>query len=157
MKSIATLIIFGVAASIICYGTVYYFGTQSHRHVAQQEYPELAWLRVEFELSEEEFERIRKLHYAYLPKCESMCELVSEKNAELVHVMGQGTNGEELHKALIEEVVGIRADCQRMMLEHFHSVGQEMNPTQRERYLSWVLEESLSSGHQALVGGHHQK
>ena len=157
MKSITTLLMFGVAASVICYGAVYYLGTQSHRNIAQQEYPELAWLRAEFQLSDEEFERISKLHYAYLPKCESMCELVAKKNAELVRVMGEESQDPGLHESLLEEVVGIRADCQKMMLEHFHSVSQEMNSTQRERYLSWVLEESLSSGHQALVGGHHQK
>ncbi len=155
MKSITALLVFGIVASVICYGAVYYLGTQSHRSMSQQEYPELAWLRAEFQLSDEEFERISKLHYAYLPKCESMCELVAEKNAELVHVMGQESQDAGLHESLLTEVVSIRADCQKMMLEHFYSVSQEMSPVQRERYLSWVLKESLSSGHQSLVGGHH--
>ena len=155
MRSITVLFVLGVAASLICYGAVYYFGTHSHRHIAQQKYPELAWLRVEFELSDEEFERISRLHYAYLPKCESMCEMVTEKNRELVRVMLRGESNGGKQNSLLEEVIGIRAACQKMRLEHFDSVRQEMNPVQRERYLSWVLNQSLSSGHQALVGGHH--
>lgn len=155
MNSLTRLLGLGLLAGLLGYGVMFYFGTQEHRGIVRHDYPELAWLRVEFDFSDEEFSKISELHYAYRPQCEKMCELVAIKNGELVLLMGSDTRDEALRNQLFDDVVQIKARCHKMMLDHFYEVSREMGSEQRERYLSWVLEES-PSGHESLIGGHHQ-
>lgn len=155
MNSLTRLLGLGLLAGLLGYGAMFYFGTQEHRGIVNQNYPELAWLRVEFDLSDEEFSKISELHYAYQPQCEEMCELVASKNGELVLLMGAETRDETVRNQLFDDVVQIKARCHRMMLSHFYEVSREMDSDQRQRYLSWVLAES-SAGHESLIGGHDQ-
>lgn len=155
MRSLSQLVGLGLLAGLLGYGAMFYFRTQEHRGMVRHDYPELAWLRVEFDLSDEEFSNISELHYAYLPQCEEMCELVARKNGELALLLGSDPGDEAERNRLFDDVVQIKARCHKMMLNHFYEVSQEMGSEQRERYLTWVLEES-SSGHESLVGGHSQ-
>lgn len=149
MKRLLAIATIGVALAGLAYSSVYYFGTAKQRGIQNQDNPELAWLKTEFGLTAEEYARIQELHYAYLPKCEEMCALVSEKNELLKQLMGDAGAAEERAKVL-KEAVSIRASCQEMMLNHFHTVSMEMRPEARERYLDWVLTKTVTLSHERL-------
>jgi len=45
--------------------------------------PELAWLRSDLNLSEEQFVKVRELHAAYRPKCTEMCRRIAEAHEKI--------------------------------------------------------------------------
>ena len=149
MKRLFAIAAIGIALAGLSYFTVYHFGTAKQRELQNQESPELAWLKTEFGLTVEEYSRIQELHYAYLPKCDEMCALVSEKNELLKKLMGDDRATEERGR-ILKEAVSIRASCQEMMLEHFYTVSREMRPEARKRYLDWVLAKTVTPSHERL-------
>jgi len=72
---------FGMMAAIASYYCIYLAGTTGPRALLQSRQPELVWLKQEFKLSDGEFERLSKLHEAYLPQCRERCRLIRQMNA----------------------------------------------------------------------------
>src|ERR1035437_7568492 len=97
---------------------------------------DLSWLRTEFHLSDAEMARIRELHEGYLPKCGEMCAKIAAKKRELESVLGTSTNSIAEAQVKLNEVAGLRAQCQAQMLQHFITVSQAMPPEQGRRYLA---------------------
>ena len=143
-------ICFGILVAFVAYLAVFQLGTSKYQITKIQEKPELVWLKTEFGLSDDEYNRISDLHNAYLPKCEEMCMLVAGKNALLRQLMHSPEAKEEQRNQVIEEVAQLRADCQTMMLKHFYHVSQGMNPEARDKYLEWVLSKTLTLGHEVV-------
>ena len=96
---------------------------------------DLSWLQDEFHLSGAEMARIRELHEGYLPKCAEMCAKIAAKKSELESVLGSGTNITAEAQTKLNEIAGLRAQCQAQMLQHFVTVSQAMPPEQGRRYL----------------------
>ena len=109
-----------------------------HTCVMCQEQPQddLAWLRLEFHLSDAEMARIRQLHAGYLPQCAEMCAKIAAKKRELDSALGRGTNLTAEVQAKISELGELRKQCQSQMLQHFITVSQTMPPEQGQRYLA---------------------
>lgn len=95
---------------------------------------ELAWLRMEFQLSDADMARIRQLHEGYLPVCAGFCAQIAAKKAEFDASLGQ-TNLPPDVEARLTEIATLRARCQAAMLRHFVEVSQAMPPEQGRRYL----------------------
>ncbi len=150
MKRTFIIAILGLGLAILAYSGVYFVGTTTQRSINNDENPELAWLKSEFGLSDEEYARIRKLHYAYLPRCDEMCTLVSEKNELLKKLMLSGEEKAEERELVLKEAVTIRASCQEMMLNHFYLLSREIRPEPRERYLEWVMTKTVTPSHADL-------
>ena len=136
-------------------GTVIFAGsyvTARHTTMACCAQPdELAWLRVEFHLSDADLARIRALHEGYRPKCVAMCAQIAAKKQELDAALAQGiqgTNGTAAVQAKLRELAALRAQCQTQMLQHFVTVSQAMPPEQGRRYLAAM---------QQLTLGHHEQ
>lgn len=157
MKRPVTLCLLALGIAVAAYCGVYFIETAEQRNVENNNTPELAWLKTEFNLTGEEFNRISALHSAYLPKCQNMCALVDEKNVSLKALIATGGGDSEEFQRVVKEAVQIRADCQEMMIQHFYRVSREMRPGQRERYLEWVLQTTLTASHKALDETMHHK
>lgn len=131
------------------------------RHVVQAD--DLQWLQEEFDLSDADLSRVRKLHDGYLPKCAEMCRRIAGKKQELEQALaGQPSLTAAAEKHLFE-LGALRAQCQTEMLRHFAEVSQAMPPAQGRRYLAEMqrltlgfheqIEQSMSKdGH---AHGHH--
>ena len=150
MKRFILLILVGVGIGYLAYAGIYQMGTARHREISSEPVPELAWLKTEFGLSGEEYKRISELHRAYLPECRRMCALIAEKNETIKDLMEKGQEFNKERKKVIEEAVLLRAECRQKMLDHFYKVSHEMQPEARERYLDWVLRETMTPSHAAL-------
>jgi hypothetical protein len=96
---------------------------------------DLAWLRMEFHLSDAEMARIQKLHEGYLPKCAGMCAKIAAKKSELEAALSTTTNLDQVVQQKLTEVASLRAQCQVQMLQHFTEVSRTMPPEQGRRYL----------------------
>jgi hypothetical protein len=116
---------------------------------------DLAWLRMEFRLTDQEMARIRQLHEGYLPQCHGICARIAASKRELHEALGPGTNVSAEVEARLKEIALLRAQCQTAMLRHFVEVSRAMPPEQGRRYLAEMqrltlgahesIEDSMSS------------
>lgn len=106
----------------------------------------LAWMRSEFQLSEEEFEKVCSLHEAYLPKCDAMCERMKEAGTRLSSILTQSGPGmsPEAETAL-RDYETLRAECQRSTLRHLAETARVMKPEAGRAYMKKVLPHLLNT------------
>jgi len=145
MKRSLFILIAGLALAVMGYCGVYYATTAKDCCTQPGKAPELAWLKQEFHLSDAEFERITKMHEEYLSGCAERCRRIDLKNQELAALLA-ATNGitPDIEKALSESAL-MRAQCQKIMLQHFYDVSRTMPPEQGKRYLAWVQSKTVLS------------
>lgn len=109
---------------------------------------DLAWLRMEFGLGEEEMARVRVLHEGYLPRCREFCARIAARKDELRAVLASGTEAHESIGRRLAEIGSIRAQCQTAMLLHFEEVSRAMPPEQGRRYLDEMRRLTLDAHHE---------
>lgn len=109
---------------------------------------EMDWLHAEFNLTDEQFSKIKVLQEAYEPKCDQMCMRIREANANLDQLITANTTMTPQVEAALRECASVQADCRREMLRHIYTVSAEMNPDSRERYLRmmkrYIIEQRLA-------------
>lgn len=138
------LIIFGGLVLAVCAYLCIYFGkTAAERSVERSNRPELAWLQMEFHLTDAQLARVMELHNAYAPKCDAMCREIDAKNAQLQKLLAATNVVTPEIKQAIAQAAAIRAECETAMLDHFYKVAQTMPPEQGKRYLDWVQQQTL--------------
>jgi heavy-metal resistance protein len=145
------ILVGGLVIGLAAYGGFYYAATAHCRSLARSPEPELAWLKDEFHLGDAEFERISKMHEAYLAGCAERCRRIDEKNQQLRQFLAAtNTVTPQIEQALAESA-RLRAQCQKLMLEHFFAVSRTMPPAQGQRYLAWVQARTvLSNSHEGM-------
>jgi len=146
MKRAVVILIVGIALGLAGFCTLYFGKTASHFKKVHGETPELAWLKVEFNLSDAEFKRIADLHKAYLPDCAQMCRRIAAKNEEMRVLLRQTNSPVAAVEGKLSEAAELRLECQKRMFRHFVEVSQAMPPAQGKRYLAWVQERTLLDG-----------
>ena len=152
MKSALAILIAGLIACAAAFCGFYLLGTASHREILQEQSPELAWLKKEFQLSDTELARLTTLHEAYQPHCKEMCRRIDEQTERLKQLLaGTNTMTPEI-QATIAESARLRGECQRDMLRHFFEVSQTMPPEQGRRYLVWITERTFLPAHSMSMG-----
>jgi uncharacterized membrane protein len=144
MKKSWAIIVCGLLLGVAGYACVYFAGTSRQRVLSESGEPALAWLQVEFHLSDAEFAKIRELHEAYRPKCMEMCQQISANNLELQRLLATTNVVTPEIKEVLSQAAQLRAQCQANMLAHFYAVAQTMPPEEGQRYLAWVQKETLA-------------
>jgi len=136
----------GLGVALAAYTGVYFAGTAAQRSVEKSDQPALAWLQLEYQLSDAQYARLRQLHEAYRPECMEMCRRIDTKNAQIQELLAR-TNlvTPEIQQALAESAQ-LRTECQAAMLAHFYEVARTMPPEQGKRYLAWMQQETLMPG-----------
>ncbi|MGH7970768.1 MAG: hypothetical protein ACREIC_18770 [Limisphaerales bacterium] len=153
MKKAALILLLGVLVSAAAFAGFYYLGTAPCRAMMSQPQPELAWLKKEFNLSDAEFDRITKLHEAYLPQCAQRCMRIAEQNRKLQQLLSGASSISPEIKNVLAQRAKTRADCEAEMLNHFLEVSRTMPPEQGRRYLQWVEKQTFLNG-QAMEERH---
>lgn len=154
MKRAVVIVVAGLLAAFTGYCALYYCATKKHREMMESPAPELAWLKSEFRLSDEEFERIAKLHEGYMARCAELCQRIAQKSSELRHILS-GTNIDaKAVEQKLNEAGELRVECQKNMFNHFLEVSRHMPPAQGSRYLQWVQQRTLTPEHD-MVQSHH--
>lgn len=143
MKTGALILLLGLVLATAAFSGFYYLGTASCRNMMQKPQPELAWLKKQFNLSDAEFDRVVRLHEAYLPQCAERCRLIEEQNQKLQALLGQSTEVTPQIQALLVQRAQTRATCETEMLKHFLAVSRTMPPEQGRRYLAWVEQQTI--------------
>lgn len=106
----------------------------------------LAWMKSEFQLSEEEFQKVCSLHEAYLPKCDAMCERMKEAGTRLSSILTQSGPGMTPEaEAALRDYETLRAECQRATLGHLAETARVMKPEAGRAYMKKVLPHLLTT------------
>ena len=154
MKKGLLILLFALLAGLASYCL-----TRSRHHAAGgallDEVPELAWLRGELSLSDEQFAKAQALHAAYRPHCEEMCANIAEARTRMEALAAKSnTVTPELAQA-VQDYARVRAECQQHMLAHLYQTAALMDGKQARRYLDTVLPHVLDPNSQAAVGHSH--
>ena len=155
MKHALLILTVGIMLAIASFASTYVFSTA--HSLERNPKPELAWLKQEYQLSDEQYGRVCELYAAYHPQCMEMCREIDAQNTRLKTLLAN-TNvvTVEIRQALAD-VSTLRAKCQANMLNHFYQVSQVMPPEQGQRYLAWVQKETLIPSPMATGQGKTQQ
>lgn len=154
MKKGALILLAGLLVSTAAFSGFYYLGTAACRAMMSQSEPELAWLKKQFKLTDAEFDRITKLHEAYLPQCAQRCRRIAEQNSQLEQLLAHSSSVTAEIQGLLQERARTRAECEAEMLNHFLEVSRTMPPEQGQRYLEWVEQQTFLNS-QGMEARHH--
>jgi len=146
MKKPYLILMIGLLSSLAAFAVCFLVGTASTRELMGQPNPELAWLKKEFSLTSAEYERLAKLHQAYLPQCASRCEQIEAQNQELKRLLAESSDITPQVQAVMARRAQMRAECETEMLRHFLEVSRTMPVAQGRRYLAWVEQQTLLKG-----------
>ena len=148
MKRSLILLIGALALGAAIFAGSYFVAQRATVMCCAKPADDLSWLKMEFRLSDAEMARIRELHEGYLPKCMEMCAKIAAKKGELEAALGGGTNITAEAQTQLNELAGLRAQCQAQMLQHFATVSQAMPPEQGRRYLAEMQKLTLGTHEQ---------
>src|SRR5262245_30463063 len=113
MKRAWLILVAGLALALAPYAGLYFAGTANRRILGASPNAELAWLKVEFLVPSAEFDRICRMHEAYVEGCMERCRRIDAKNVELKQLLA-ATNVVtlEIQQRLAESAL-LRAECQQ--------------------------------------------
>jgi hypothetical protein len=117
--------------------------------------PELAWVKTELNLSEEQFAKVTALHVAYRPKCVEYCQNIMAAHEKLIRLTSRDREVTPELAAAIREHAEVHAKCQHEMLEHLYKTAAVMNERQASRYLQVMLPFALDSSPDEPQNPHH--
>jgi Heavy-metal resistance len=158
MSRSLVVILGALALGAAVFASSYFIGQRAGAIYCVNPADDLAWLRVEFHLNDDQMARVRRLHEGYKPQCAKMCALIAAKKAEVQAALAGGTNVTADVEKKLTELGELRAQCQTQMLRHFIAVSQAMPPDEGRRYLAEMeritlgsheeIEQSMSAGHE---------
>ena len=131
-------------------GIAAYCITRVHCHSERKEVlldsmPELAWLRKELKLSDDQFAKASELHIAYRPTCVVMCRIIADAHARLETL---ARSGHHISPELIEAIrdhARVHAECQQKMLAHLYQTADLLDDKQAAIYLKTMVPHALDS------------
>lgn len=151
MKRALLILIGGLSLGLFAGGAVYFSRTASHRAMMCCDQPEMAWLQHQFNLTDEQFTNVAKLHNVYLQNCAELCARVDATNALVrARFAADGAMTPAVEK-LLADAAQLRVECQKQMLGHFLKVSQAMPPEEGRRYLAWMEDSIFSMSHEQAM------
>lgn len=136
--------------------------TRSHRQSAHQEVlldsmPELAWLRADLKLTDEQFRKASELHVTYRPVCAEMCKHIADAHAKLEALASGGRGMTPQLDEAIREHARVHAECQRRMLDHLYQTADLLDDKQAARYLETMIPHALDSTATSSAASCHEE
>lgn len=116
----------------------------------------LAWMRRDFDLSDDEFVKVCALHDAYLPLCDSMCKRMEEATTHLASALQTSHSMTKEAEAALREYETARAECQRATLQHVLDTSAVMKPKAGGEFVQKILPHLLTSS-QHVSELHHSR
>jgi len=125
-----------------------------HQQVLLDSMPELAWLKGELKLSDEQFAKAIALHTGYRPQCVAMCGHIAAARANMESLARKSHSMTPELAAAISDHARVQALCRQKMLEHLYQTAALMDEKQAARYLAKVLPLALNSDNRRAVSCH---
>jgi Spy/CpxP family protein refolding chaperone len=116
--------------------------------------PELAWMREELDLTDDQFAKVSELHAEYRPTCVEMCERIAQAHERLEAAAHSSDQISDELRAAIADHAQIHADCQEAMVGHLYRTAATLNKEQAQHYLETMLPYALDFSHSEPEGIH---
>lgn len=146
MKRAVSIVALVLGAAILSCAATYWIQTGKNTENASAA-SELEWLRNEFHLSSDQFERIKALHENYRPKCEAMCQRIRLANSTASRAISQNEKLTPEVQAALREAETVNLECRQAMLSHIYAVSSLMSPQEGRRYIEMMKEAVLVPAH----------
>jgi len=98
----------------------------------------MEWLGAEFQLTGEQFAKIKELHDAYRPKCTLMCQRIGSANERLAQLLGNNQSMTPEIEAALRECATVQEECRSNTLAHIYAVRAVMGPESGARYFKMM-------------------
>lgn len=140
-------------------GGATFWVTRSHQQTTHQQVlldsmPELAWLKGELNLNNEQFAKAIALHAGYRPRCVAMCRNIAAARAKMEFLARTSHGMTPELAAALREHARVQAECRQRMLEHLYQTAALMDEKQAARYLEKVLPLALNSDNSGSASCH---
>jgi len=135
MSSVGKLL--GYLCLLCAAGFATYRGAQ--HHLRSKENPQqtgLEWMRAEYELDDETFARVKRLHERYFAKCREMTNKIEIVDSVLLSNPRRGNITDEKKRSAIELDEALGADFETVTIQHLQEVAALMSPEHAERFLN---------------------
>ena len=138
-----------LAIGFLAYWFYFHFATSGARKLAASPDAEMQWLRQEFALNDQQYNRIVEMHDAYAQHCGEMCGMILQSRAKLQTLLeaSHGAVTPEI-KAALANASAAELDCRQSMLDHIFAVSRVMSPENGERYRE-MMEQHIVQGSQS--------
>ena len=140
------LILLAVAAvAVAAYFACYRFATRETRRMLGDA-GDMAWLRAEFTLTDEQARAIAKLQADYEPRCMEMCDRIAKSGERLEKLMRESRSMTPELEAALHEAAQTQADCRAATLAQVFAITAHMTPEQAARYRAMIAGRVLPGG-----------
>lgn len=102
----------------------------------------LEWLRKEYKVSDESYQKIIALHQDYFVRCDEMCATMERAHRPAMR-FNRATSSGEVQTVLRKEKA-VCENCLDNMVQHLHAVAALMPPTEGQRFLNDILPEVIN-------------
>ncbi|PTY03808.1 hypothetical protein DB347_21510 [Opitutaceae bacterium EW11] len=99
---------------------------------------QMAWLRHEFHLNDEQAAQITQLNAAYEPICANHCERIAAARDRLRTLEIEGKKNGPEYEAATADWNALRAECSRATRQQLERVAAVMSPDEGRRYLDMI-------------------
>ncbi len=143
-KSILILLVM-ITAAAAAYFAYYHFATRDARRMLGSA-DDMAWLREEFALNNEQAAAIAALKADYEPRCMEMCDRITKSGERLEKLLHESHTMTPELEAAVREASQTQADCRTATLAQAFSISAHMVPEQAVRYRTMIAERVLPGG-----------
>lgn len=143
MRRLPAILVLAIVGGILSFAWVRGYRAGLTDELVKQDGSDIAWLRMEFKLSDEQFAAIEKLHADYGPQCASHCAAIMETNDEVKKLERSEAGTDELAAAR-QRMADLETVCNAATRAHLQKVAAVMSPEDGRRFLR-MTEQHLSS------------
>ncbi len=155
MKKGLLIFVLALVTGIACFCVTRFHCHYAHKEVLLDSMPELAWLRAELKLTDDQFAKASELHAAYRPTCEEMCHNITQSQARLESLARSGRGMTPDLLEAIRDNARVHAECQQKMLEHLYQTAALLDEKQAARYLQTMVPHALDSSSEVAEKKQH--
>ncbi len=147
MKKGLLIVALALVAGAVAFWSMRSSRMAGHHDVRLDSMPELAWVRSDLKLTDEQLAKVTQLHAAYRPKCVDMCDRIATARGKVEALAKAGRGVTPELQAALREHADTHAECQQAMLRHMYETAAALDPDQATRYLETMLPMALEFSH----------
>lgn len=146
------IVILSLALLACLYRGVYGLITADTSQAMQSDYPELEWLRREYQLTDTQFSEIRELHEGHDIVCREMCRDLVNVQKELETVISSHPKVSPEVQEALAAWTRQRNRCRETTLSHMYDVSSVMNEDAASRYRENIFRHLIIPGKMPHIG-----
>ena len=138
-------------AGVLIFAATLYFGihfqiTRDARAALAADCPELIWLKREFQLSGQQYQRIESLHQKHDSHCKDLCKDLADSQKKLLSAMTTSSKYSNSFQSALADWRKEQLRSQDSIIKHMFEVSAEMDEAQGVRYRELVYKSLIIPG-----------